>query len=111
MQAWPIGMVISVSNVAKRNSAAGTGICAAASTAVIEKVCNRRISQPASAGFLAIHDMNDGPAEIGQIIRLAAGDEMAVNHHGSVFPYRTSIDQIVLDPRRPGNADALVDPR
>src|SRR5436190_10389307 len=46
------------------------------------------------------HDLQNSLAELGQIVGLAAGDEVPIDDDGRIEPNRTGIDQIVLDSRR-----------
>src|SRR5688500_6145668 len=53
--------------------------------------------------------LQNPPAEVGQIVRLAAADEVAVDNYRGVFPHPAGIDEIVLDPQRARDADAAID--
>ena len=56
----------------------------------------------------ATHDLDDGPAEIGEIVGLAAGDEVAVDDDRSILPDGAGIDEVVFDAGRARDADAAV---
>ena len=53
--------------------------------------------------------IDDGRHERREISGFSAGDEMAIDDHGSVRPEGPSIDEIILDARAARHADAAVD--
>jgi hypothetical protein len=47
--------------------------------------------------FLRLHHRDDGSAEFGQVIRLAAGDVVPIDHNRGVFPDGTGVDQVIFN--------------
>src|SRR3954447_16784570 len=57
----------------------------------------------------AAHHFDNCAAEIGEVVGLAARDEVAVDNDGSVAPNSAGIDEVVFDAGRTGDVDPAID--